>query len=889
MSGASPDDPAASEHPGFHPADVDMSTSALLPSSFHAQNHDREELGGAAEEIQDEYAIDSFVAEPDPLLASQDDSGPSQTAEVGSNLVRVSSNGSSIDSGGEDYADRERDAHDHEAQDGRVLFTIEDDNSTPDEDELQRLANTAEYNALTDYNYFATTKTFFDLKDPEYVAQEHGQIDWAIDRLNGTKEQPNKDWLLRSPVVNIGGYDWQVKLFPQGNGTQYISVYVENISLSASPGVKPKTEQQTGAKDGPALPYLGPTPAVTGPKPVSAQFSVVMYNPSEPREWNFKTDAHRFCHTSADWGWTRFSSVPWFEIHHRQFRHRAPLLKGDRLALKCFIRTVADETNSLWEHTTYNNPYDSLSVTGLRGIRASPHPRSDGGLVAAVAVLLHFKLFRQFLYSLPVEAAEERPLLTYLQKLLFQMRTRRPLNGLELIDFEEGYRILGGHRGDQHHDRDVIFQSEALRLQIDKELVSSCQKSIIEGILGPVTSRLYRENTATCTDATETKAALPPPPINLRVQVRGMSSVRQAVEATDLPTWLKHESPALLAVELDRQVFDRDTRRWTKVLDRVRMNEALTIGSNATQYTLYAFAADRESLHSGLYNLFFRGDNGKWYTYEDSVQGNRVRCLTRKKAVNAHEGSSKARETDSCAYVVYYIRNDVLADKSEEKWDVPRWIEVSTPSESSGARESSVLQTPQLFAPVHPVLANAATTAEDDGPDTPMSDVDDEQAALEKRRQDSGHDAAPPGEGSNRRPHSDPNLERVVRDYYGSEFYDGDAIVRDGEMKYHGSGRRIGLNGDEYVGEFRLGERVGDGKMVYQNGDVYVGEWKGDKRDGQGTHTELRTGNTYTGGWAHDKRHGRGTTHWQRSPTDSDSDDESKRRCHVCYERQRNA
>ena len=81
-------------------------------------------------------------------------------------------------------------------------------------------------------------KTFLPLDETEYVAGASGRIEWTINNYNGTKEKPNKELVMKSQIVNIGGYDWQIKFYPKGNDSDYLSIYVECLSVTTKEETK---------------------------------------------------------------------------------------------------------------------------------------------------------------------------------------------------------------------------------------------------------------------------------------------------------------------------------------------------------------------------------------------------------------------------------------------------------------------------------------------------------------------------------------------------------------------------------------------------------------------------------------------------------------------------
>jgi len=77
-----------------------------------------------------------------------------------------------------------------------------------------------------------------------------------------------------------------------------------------------------------------------------------------------------------------------------------------------------------------------------------------------------------------------------------------------------------------------------------------------------------------------------------------------------------------------------------------------------------------------------------------------------------------------------------------------------------------------------------------------------------------------------------------------------------------GQGTYIWANGDKYVGDWKDGNRIGQGTFTWGkgkwHGDKYVGDFQNGKKHGHGTYT-WANGNQYVGDWNDDKKHGHGT------------------------------
>ncbi|KAH0542074.1 hypothetical protein GP486_008669, partial [Trichoglossum hirsutum] len=133
--------------------------------------------------------------------------------------------------------------------------------------------------------------------------------------------------------------------------------------------------------------------------------------------------------------------------------------------------------------------------------------------------------------------------------------------------------------------------------------------------------------------------------------------------------------PKVLQIELQRQKFDMATRRWTKMVDEIKIDESVTLKpwveeqeqeqEVSSDYTLYGFIVHNEGLESSLYYPVLRpgGPGTKWFTYLDEKEDSKVICLTRKQAIELHQGvpsGKNAEGTEPVAYILMYIRNDVV-------------------------------------------------------------------------------------------------------------------------------------------------------------------------------------------------------------------------------------
>ncbi|KAF2736982.1 DS-domain-containing protein [Polyplosphaeria fusca] len=559
---------------------------------------------------------------------------------------------------------------------GQPWHPIQEDTSSPDEAELKEIEASVEVSAL-DHEHWEQ-KAFLPLEDPEYTPGESGRIEWVIENYNGTRENPNRDVVMKSQVVNIGGYDWQIKFYPKGNDSDFLSIYIECLSLEdskkkeethadqpkdAAPGedAEMATDDATTASPAASEPRHTPLPLLDGKslpkrKSVAAQVSVVLYNPTEPRVNYSRTCLRRFCTGSPDWGWTRFHG-PHYDIPHRVRGQRQALLRDDKLAFTGYIRLVEDETECLWEHPSKENPWDSFAMTGLQsmflsGDSGGPVP-PGGNLISALSSWLLFKPFRHLLYSLKIPDLVKEPLIK---------PGVGPVALDDLMDAFEWYGIC-----DRLDKLDVMEVWEVLRLKLEEELRDTAFSNILEDVLG------RQRNYA---------SGIP----SYRVRVLGVDSMQAAVDHTVDLTDASKPPPQLLTIELERQEFDIASRSYVKLLNKVSLDDHISI--RGTPYTLYGFIVHKQTLQSYIYHPILRpeGPGSKWYIYPDKKDEYQVKCLTKRQAIDAHEGKTggeKLTGNDPIAYIVMYVRDDVgqAAFKYEpesEEWDVPEWIRSET-------------------------------------------------------------------------------------------------------------------------------------------------------------------------------------------------------------------
>ena len=586
------------------------------------------------------------------------------------------------------------------------------DTSSPDDQELASIEETEEILA-TDHEHWETT-AFEPLDDPEYVTEHTGRITWTVTGNHGTPDKPNRKQVMRSPSVYIGGLYWNIKYFPRGNdGTDYMSVYIECASRSyesIEEEEAEKAEAEAAAEekipveeDGAERPEGSSAEAAaqnnspsrsTSPEvrrssrsaspdsqdakaeeawSAAAQVACVVYNPEEPRVYAYQHSSHQYYHGNPDWGWTRFHG-PWSETHIRRRMQRKPLLQNDALGFTAYIRIFKDHTRSLWWHPSDTHPvWDSQSLLGLRGLRC--REASSSAMVAAVSAWAHLTNIVKEISSFDVPDHVLQPK-SHLKPVIKELQEVMSKEGLDTSSADVNLSALASMMGffygsEMDFRKDVINIWENLRRILN-----------VENNLDPAV-----KSTRDLLD--EVVMLKQPDPFNdtkvfdsYFIQSRGIdllptehepSSVQEVLDYASMhggkafKIWDKTNGqnksriPSVLQVELHRQNYDSETRKWKKLTHKVALDE--NVRCNGHDFTLYGMIVHRGGLDYSDYYSVLRpeGPGTRWVKYAGEGTSRSVEVLTRKSAIEAHEGGKDAEESAAVAYVVIYVRTAMIS------------------------------------------------------------------------------------------------------------------------------------------------------------------------------------------------------------------------------------
>ncbi|KAL8810807.1 MAG: hypothetical protein Q9223_002107 [Gallowayella weberi] len=195
----------------------------------------------------------------------------------------------------------------------------------------------------------------------------------------------------RGPKFECGGHPWRILLFPFGNNVEHASLYLE---------------QAHEEEDKPPENWYA-----------CVQFTLCMWNKTDPTIFYCLTANHRFTAEESDWGFTRFIELrkafaqPWDGSGR-------PMVENDAVNVTAYVRIYKDPTGVLW-HNFIN--YNSKKETGMVGLR---NQGATCYLNSLLQSLYFTNAFRKAIYQIPTENDTEKKNSAWaLQRLFYLVQT----------------------------------------------------------------------------------------------------------------------------------------------------------------------------------------------------------------------------------------------------------------------------------------------------------------------------------------------------------------------------------------------------------------------------------------------------------------------------------
>lgn len=284
------------------------------------------------------------------------------------------------------------------------------------------------------------TKLLPPLDDDEIETEIEFVHDWEIDDWKGL---PTK---LHSPAFEGGGFVWKLYLFPEGNNTSSVSIYLACAPQGQDPAAPDK--------DGPSWACC-------------AQFGIVMWNPNDPSVLASSVAQHKFEAEESDWGFSQFREVRRLFLKQQNAEHA--LIEDNKVVISVYLRIVKDPTGVLWHN--FRN-YNSKKETGYSGMK---NQGATCYLNSLLQSLYFTNAFRYAVMGIPTED-EPNKVPSALQRVFYQLHTS------DCVDTRKLTRSFGWDSGDAFTQHDV---QELNRVLMDN-LEGKMKGTSVDGLLSKI-------------------------------------------------------------------------------------------------------------------------------------------------------------------------------------------------------------------------------------------------------------------------------------------------------------------------------------------------------------------------------------------------------------------
>ncbi|KAL6946770.1 hypothetical protein ACO0QE_001619 [Hanseniaspora vineae] len=554
----------------------------------------------------------------------------------------------------------------------------------------------------------------------EYETETEGGFTWEID--NWSALEPKHV----SPGFQLGGYNWSVLLFPNGNNNnKYLAVYIEPKPQKYKKNSKGqgteagesdkepqdgrKEEQKTEEADGirdeddeeEDTEEEEDEEGVEDEKhnfdedwSVCAQFFVVISRPGQNAINIVRSSHHRFNKTETDWGFSDYAELDKLKTKYSNTKNLLPtgLIVEGKTNISVYVRIIKDETGVLW-HNFVN--YNSKKVTGFVGFN---NQGATCYLNSLLQTYFFTKKFRKMVYAIPTEGENPSDSVALaLQRAFYLLETSDvPLDTLELT------KSFGWDTGDAFTQHDV---QELNRILMDK---LESKMSFGDMFVGKMKSYIKCINIDYESSRIEDFW-------DIQLNVKDMKNLEQSfqnyieVETLDGENQYQTEGyglqdaekgvifesfPPVLYLQLKRFEYDFNFDRLIKINDRYEFPESIDLSpyGNGKVYDLHAVLVHSGDIDTGHYYAMIRPSDDQWYRFDDD----RVWRVNKSAVFDDNFGCNKLSDDEikkmsrlryqsylmrrqTSAYMLVYIereaKKDVFVDISQQ--DFPKNV-VST-------------------------------------------------------------------------------------------------------------------------------------------------------------------------------------------------------------------
>jgi ubiquitin carboxyl-terminal hydrolase 7 len=436
------------------------------------------------------------------------------------------------------------------------------------------------------------------------------------------------------------------------------------------------------------------------------QFSLVMWNPSEPSIYVSSTTQHRFNAKEGDWGFTRFVELR--KAFQQQWEQRErPLVENDEVKITAFVRVYKDPTGVLWHNF---EGYDSKKETGMVGLK---NQGATCYLNSLLQSLYFTNAFRKAIYQIPTESDPVKTNSSWtLQRLFYNLQKHK-----SALSTSELTASLGWDSGLIFEQQDIQELSRILMDKMEERMKgTSAQNALANLFVGK--SKTY----ISCINV-EFESSRIEDFWDIQLNVRGYSTLHESfvdyIQVETLEGENKYDAgepynlqdakkgvifesfPPVLHLQLKRFEYDVNRGALMKINDRqefpLEFDAAQYLSDEADRseswvYQLHGVLVHSGCLNAGHYYAFLKPEkDGCFYKFDDD----RVTRSTLKETLDENFGGEYASVANGglgqrqpytrgfsttrsmSAYMLVYIRktrlDQVLVQVMEE--DIPSHIE----------------------------------------------------------------------------------------------------------------------------------------------------------------------------------------------------------------------
>ncbi|KAI8609294.1 putative ubiquitin-specific processing protease 21 [Chytriomyces sp. MP71] len=451
-----------------------------------------------------------------------------------------------------------------------------------------------------------------------------------------------------SPEFEFNGTKWRILVFPQGNNSDSLAVFLDSIDAATHP------------KD--------------SDWHLCVQFAIAAANPDDESVFRHNAATHRYNPHELDWGFNQLCKLNL--LYQAGEGLAKPLLHDDnKLQIIIYARIIKDETGVLWHN--FNN-YDSKKTTGFVGLKNQGATCYMNSLLQS---LYFVNYFRTAVFNIPTtndEPTKSIPLA--LQRIFYQLQFSDTSVGTTELTKSFGWDTL-----DSFMQHDVQEFNRVLQ----DNLESKMKGTRAEGAISKLFVGKYKSYIK-CINV-EYESSRVEDFYDIQLNVKGFKSLREsfvdyiAVETMDGDNKYQAEGhglqdakkgviftefPPVLHLQLKRFEYDFEKDAMVKINDRYEfpseidlsefLDEESAVQKGPQKYLLHGVLVHAGDVNGGHYCAFLRAEkNGKWFKFDDD----KVIPVMERDAMEENFGvdpgniKMKMMKRFTNAYMLVYVRD----------------------------------------------------------------------------------------------------------------------------------------------------------------------------------------------------------------------------------------